>query len=37
LVELKRLSASLTADKACILILSAGICMCCAILHTSND
>ena len=37
LIKLKRLPASLNAEKACIWILSACICMCCAILHTSND
>jgi hypothetical protein len=37
LVELKCLSASLTADKACIWILSAAIFICWAILLTSND
>ena len=37
LVELKRLSASLTAGKACIWILSGCICMCCAIWDTSIE
>jgi len=34
LVELKRLSASLNAGKACIWILSACICLCCAVWDT---
>jgi hypothetical protein len=37
LFELKRLHASLNAWKACIRIISACICMCCAIWYTSIE